>query len=78
MSKYAPAAVRECDLQDLGMPDAPTQGRRFHAVPRTAEQRAELEAQNAARRATMTDEEIERAAFGGRTAEELANLMCGL
>lgn len=76
-SKFAPVAVRECDVKELSA-RREGGGRRFHAVPRSPEQRAELAAQEAQRRANMTQEEVERATFGGRTAEELANLMCGL
>lgn len=71
-SDFAPVAVRECDLKEIGR-----DGRVF-SVPMSPERRAELAAAEAARRASMTTEEIERATFGGKTAEELAKLMCGL
>jgi len=75
-SRYAPVAVRECDVTELGRREAG--GRRFHAVPKSSAQRAQ-EAEAARRRhATMTPEETERAAFGGLTAKELADRMCGL
>lgn len=75
-SHYAPVAVRECDLRPIGRREGG--GRRFHTVPQSPEQRAERQAAEAQRRASMTPEEIERATFGGLTAEELANKMCGL
>lgn len=76
-SKYAPVAVREGDLKELNS-RREGGGRRFHAVPKSPAQRAQ-EAEAARRRFDgQTQEEIERATFGGRTAEELANLMCGL
>lgn len=77
-SRYAPVAVRECDLTETA--DRAAGGRRFHPVGVSPERRAELAAQARARqaqRAHMTQEEQERLAFGGRTAEELASLMCG-
>jgi hypothetical protein len=76
-SRYAPVAVRECDLTELS-DRREGGGRRFHAVPMDPERRAERDAAERQRRANMTQEEAERATFGGRTAEELANLMCGL
>lgn len=63
-SKYAPVAVRECDLTER------TRESRVYAVKPTRN--------DPRRHDTMTQEEKERATFGGRTAEELAKLMCGL
>jgi len=75
-SDYAPVAVREGDLTPLGRREGG--GRRFHTVPKSPEQRAAQQAADAQRRASRSPEETERATFGGLTAEELANKMCGL
>lgn len=72
-SAYAPAGVRECDVEELER-----HGRRFHAVPRSPEQRAQLRAEDAKRAASMTQEDKERAMYGGLTAREMADKMCGL
>ena len=63
-SDYAPVGVRECDLKPRG--DGP---RVFAIKPSPVDPH---------RNDGMTKEEIERASFGGLTARELANKMCGL
>jgi len=70
-STYAPAGVRECDLGVV-------EGRRFHSIPQSPERRAELAAEQAERHASMSAEDHERAVYGGLTAKELADKMCGL
>ncbi len=71
-SRFAPVAVRECDLVERG-----SEGRRVFAVKPAAQNRADV-AQHRAAMAGRSQEDIERAAFGGKTAKELADLMCGL
>ena len=63
-SDYAPVGVRECGLTPRG--DGP---RVFALKPSSVDPH---------RNDGMTQEEIERASFGGLTARELANKMCGL
>lgn len=73
-SKYAPAGVRECDLAEIGRREG---GSRYVTVS-DPERDARLAAERRERFANMSQEEAERATFGGRTAAELADIMCGL
>jgi hypothetical protein len=76
-SRYAPVSVREGDLKEIST-RREGGGRRFHPVPMDPEARATRDAAERQRRATMSQEEIERATYGGLTARELADKMCGL
>jgi len=67
MSAYAPVAVRERDL--IATKDRPVLSLARGLTPAERAERAA--------RAAAGDESLERAAFGGRTAAELAALMCG-
>lgn len=67
MSAYAPVAVREGDL--IATKDRPTLSLARGLTPAERSERAA--------RAAAGDEALERAAFGGLTAAELAARMCG-